>query len=246
MQLSLNLELRTQNSELRTLNPEPGTLNPVPVPVLVFVRHPRARRYLIRVTDAGTVRVTLPRWGSKREAAAFAEREQAWIAKQLRARAERERLERERLERERRTTNGAGHQGDERGVSAGERRQLLARAKKELPPRLLELAARHGVAVTRISIRNQRWRWGSCSRSGHICLNWRLVTMPDEVRDYVLIHELMHLKRMDHSPKFWKLVAAACPGYQDARRWLRNSELRIRNLEFVIPNPNSKFQTPNS
>jgi hypothetical protein len=45
--------------------------------------------------------------------------------------------------------------------------------------------------------------------------------MPDSVRDYVLIHELMHLKRMDHSPKFWKLVAAACPGYQEARRWLR-------------------------
>jgi predicted metal-dependent hydrolase len=225
MQLSLDL----------APGPEP------PAAVFVFVRHPRARRYLIRVTDAGTVRVTLPRWGSKREAAAFAAREQAWIAKQLRARSERERLE-----RERRTTNGAGHPGDERCVGAGERRQLMARAKTELPPRLLELAARHGVTVTRISIRNQRWRWGSCSRSGHICLNWRLVTMPEEVRDYVLIHELMHLKRMDHSPKFWKLVAAACPGYQDARRWLRNSELRIRNLEFVIPNPNSKFQIPNS
>jgi predicted metal-dependent hydrolase len=187
-----------------------------PVPVLVFVRHPRARRYLIRVTDAGTVRVTVPRWGSKREAAAFAEREHAWIARQLRARAERERLE-----RERRTTNGAGNPDDGRHASAAERRKLLARAKKELPPRLLELAARYGLAVTRISIRNQRWRWGSCSRSGHICLNWRLVTMPEEVRDYVLIHELMHLKRMDHSPKFWKLVAAACPGYQDARAWLR-------------------------
>ena len=222
MQLSLNLELRTQNSELRTQNPELETLNPV----LVFVRHPRARRYLIRVTDAGTVRVTVPRWGSKREAAAFAEREHAWIAEQLRARAERERLE-----RERRTTNGAGHPDDERHASAVQRRELLVRAKKELPPRLLELAARHGLTVTRISIRNQRWRWGSCSRSGHICLNWRLVTMPEEVRDYVLIHELMHLKRMDHSPKFWKLVAAACPGYQDARAWLRirNSESGIRN-----------------
>jgi predicted metal-dependent hydrolase len=196
MQLSLNLEPRTPNPEPRTLNPEPGTLNPV----LVFVRHPRARRYLIRVTEAGTVRVTVPRWGSKREAAAFAEREHAWIEKQLRARAERKLPE-----REPRTTN----------------LELLARAKKELPARLLELAARHGLAVTRISIRNQRWRWGSCSRGGHICLNWRLATMPEEVRDYVLIHELMHLKRMDHSPKFWKLVAEACPGYKEARAWLR-------------------------
>jgi predicted metal-dependent hydrolase len=196
MQLPLDLEPRTPHPEPRTLNPEPGTSNPV----LVFVRHPRARRYLIRVTDAGTVRVTVPRWGSKREAAAFAERERAWIEKQLRVRAERELRE-----REPRTTN----------------RELLSRAKKELPPRLLELAARHGLAVTRISIRNQRWRWGSCSRGGHICLNWRLVTMPEEVRDYVLIHELMHLKRMDHSPKFWKLVAEAYPGYKEARAWLR-------------------------
>jgi predicted metal-dependent hydrolase len=196
MQLPLDLEPRTPNPEPRTLNPEPGTSNPV----LVFVRHPRARRYLLRVTDAGTVRVTVPRWGSKREAAAFAEREHVWIEKQMRARAERELRE-----REPRTTN----------------RELLARAQKELPVRLLELAARHGLAVIRISIRNQRWRWGSCSRGGHICLNWRLVTMPDEVRDYVLLHELMHLKRMDHSPKFWKLVADACPGHKAARAWLR-------------------------
>jgi predicted metal-dependent hydrolase len=200
MQLPLDLEPRTPNPEPRTLNPEPGTSNPV----LVFVRHPRARRYLIRVTDAGTVRVTVPRWGSKREAAAFAEREHAWIEKQLR-------------ERERRTTN-AGGPNDEPHAKP---RELLARAKKELPVRLLELAARHGLAVTRISIRNQRWRWGSCSRGGHICLNWRLVTMPEEVRDYVLIHELMHLKRMDHSPKFWKLVADACPRHKAARAWLR-------------------------
>ena len=192
MQLPLNLD---------PLIPNPQSL----IPVLVFVRHPRARRYLIRVTDGGTVRVTVPRWGSNREAAAFAERERAWIEKHLRARAERELRE-----REQRTTNGAAEQRD-----------LLARAKRELPARLLELAARHGLAVSRISIRNQRWRWGSCSRGGHICLNWRLVTMPEEVRDYVLIHELMHLKRMDHSPKFWKLVAEAYPGYNEARAWLR-------------------------
>jgi predicted metal-dependent hydrolase len=107
-------------------------------------------------------------------------------------------------------------------MPAAQLHALRERAKAELPPRLLELAAQHGLAVSRVSIRNQRWRWGSCSRSGHICLNWRLVTMPDSVRDYVLIHELMHLKRMDHSPKFWKLVAAACPSYKEARAWLRS------------------------
>jgi len=99
--------------------------------------------------------------------------------------------------------------------------ELRAEAARQLPVRLLELAKAFGLDVARVSVRNQRWRWGSCSRKGLICLNWRLVTMPDWVRDYVLIHELMHLKRLDHSPKFWKLVAAACPNYQEARAWLR-------------------------
>jgi predicted metal-dependent hydrolase len=183
---------QNQNPERRTPNPE-----------LVFLRHPRARRYVLRVTDAGIVRVTLPRWGSRRDAQEFARSQQAWIDRQLRKVA---------AERERPRPPG---------LSREELRALVGRAKSELPTRLLELAAVHGLTVTRISIRNQRWRWGSCNRHGHICLNWRLVTMPEWVRDYVLIHELMHLKRMDHSPAFWKLVAVACPRYQDARRWLR-------------------------
>ena len=107
-------------------------------------------------------------------------------------------------------------------------RELRDRAKRELPARLLELAAEHGLTVARVSVRNQRWRWGSCSRNGHICLNWRLVQMPDSVRDYVMIHELMHLKRMDHSPKFWKLVAEACPDFETARAWLEEAGTGMR------------------
>ncbi|MCU1385353.1 MAG: hypothetical protein JWL71_4050 [Acidobacteria bacterium] len=194
----------------------PALSHPAPLrPVLVFVRHPRAKRYLIRITGAGTVRVTVPRGGSKRAAAVFAAEQHVWIDAQLRVRAERDRREHE--ARTSRGESGATH--DERRVRE---RASIARAKLELPPRLLELAECHGVTVSRISIRNQRWRWGSCSRSGHICLNWRLVTMPADVRDYVLIHELMHLKRMDHSPRFWKLVAEACPDYEKARAWLKH------------------------
>jgi predicted metal-dependent hydrolase len=168
---------------------------------LVFVRHPKARRYVIRVRPDGAVRVTLPRWGSKREAMAFVERQRAWIGK-----------ERTRLAAERQ--DGVTVPLEQVGA-------LKAQAQRELPVRLHELARRLGVLVKRVSIRNQRWRWGSCSRNGHICLNWRLVVMPEDVRDYVLIHELMHLKRLDHSPAFWKLVAAACPDYESARHWLR-------------------------
>jgi hypothetical protein len=136
-----------------------------------------------------------------REAREFAGRLDTWIDSQ-----------RQRLEAERRSVPR---------VPDTDRRTAMARARLELPPRLLELAREHGLDVPKVSIRNQRWRWGSCSPRGHICLNWRLVTMPDWVRDYVLVHELMHLRRLDHSKKFWALVAAACPGYQDARRWLR-------------------------
>jgi len=197
--MQLPLVFDAPNPEPRTLNPEPRTLNPR----VVFVRHPRARRYVLRVTDDGVVRVTLPRWGSKREAEEFAKGQRAWIERQLKKlAADRARPPSPPLSRD--------------ALLAG-----VARAKRELPPRLRELAALHALVVTRISIRNQRWRWGSCNRAGHICLNWRLATLPEWVRDYVLIHELMHLKRMDHSPKFWKLVAAACPAYREARAWLR-------------------------
>jgi predicted metal-dependent hydrolase len=218
MQLLLNLGGDAPIAEPPPAAPKPAP--PHPAPVLLFVRHPKARRYIIRVANNGTVRVTVPRWGSKREAAAFAAREQAWIDRQLR-----ERADREAREREGRTANGREGATNPEG-DAVDLRLLIARARRELPPRLHELAARHGLTVTRVSIRNQRWRWGSCSRGGHICLNWRLVTMPAEVRDYVLIHELMHLKRMDHSPKFWKLVAEACPEYEKARTWLRRQNAR--------------------
>jgi hypothetical protein len=83
MQLGLPLELCATHPDPRLPNPESRLPNPEPrIPNPVFVRHPRARRYLIRVEDDGRVRITVPRWGSKREAAAFAEREHAWIEKQ--------------------------------------------------------------------------------------------------------------------------------------------------------------------
>ena len=191
------LPFTSPNPEPGTRNLEPGTRYPEPL----FVRHPRARRYVVSVRPDGGVRVTLPRWGSMREAQAFAGRLDTWIVRQ-----------RMRLEEER---------ASQPAVPETQKRESMARAKCELPPRLLELATDVGLRVAKISVRNQRWRWGSCSPAGHICLNWRLVNMPAAVRDYVMIHELMHLRRLDHSSKFWKLVADACPGYEDARRWLR-------------------------
>jgi predicted metal-dependent hydrolase len=203
---------------------------------LQLVRNRRARRYVLRVTDAGEVVVTMPRWGSIGEARAFAAQHLAWIA-------------RERLRRASESTARTWAPGSDiwlRGerctielegdhVRAGDiaarlkqggdvkdalRRAMREQAKRELPPRLLQLAGEAGLRVRKISVRDQRSRWGSCSTRGSIALNWRLLLMPPSVRDYVLWHELMHLKRADHSPKFWQLVEQVCPDYRDAKRWL--------------------------
>ena len=100
-------------------------------------------------------------------------------------------------------------------------RDLRALARAELGPRLRDLATRHGLTVSAVSIRNQRSRWGSCSREGRIALNFRLVQMPPHVSDYVLLHELMHLKQQNHSRRFWRLVEETCPGFREAERWLK-------------------------
>lgn len=167
-----------------------------------FVRHSRARRYLIRVRLDGSVRVTIPRRGSKREAAAFYLEQQEWVTSQQR-----------RVQQLRRTIP--------EDLPADVQKRLRREARTVLPARLRELAEEVGISVAAISIRNQRHRWGSCSASGAISLNWRLITMPAWVRDYVMYHELMHTRRMDHSPAFWALVKEVCPNYEEARRWLR-------------------------
>jgi predicted metal-dependent hydrolase len=167
----------------------------------LFVRHRWARRYILRVLDDGTLRVTLPRWGSKREALAFVRDSAAWIARQHAVRQ---------------------HRGAARAATGpAEAREARTRARRELPEQLKALAARHQVTVPRISIRNQRSRWGSCGPNGHITLNWRLVLVPEFVREYVMLHELMHRHQLNHSARFWKLVAGVCPRFVEARRWLR-------------------------
>lgn len=101
--------------------------------------------------------------------------------------------------------------------------QFARRAKIELPARLWELAAETGADLKHVTVRNQRTRWGSCSAGGTISLNWRLVQTPETVRDYILYHELMHLREMNHSERFWARVEAVCPGWREAERWLKRN-----------------------
>jgi predicted metal-dependent hydrolase len=100
---------------------------------------------------------------------------------------------------------------------------FLRRGKIELPARTWELSAVTGVEVKQVTVRNQRSRWGSCSANGTISLNWRLVQTPEFVRDYIIYHELMHLREMNHSARFWARVEEVCPGWRDAERWIKRN-----------------------
>ncbi len=95
-------------------------------------------------------------------------------------------------------------------------------AKRRLPARLAPYARTLGVEPKRISIRAQRTRWGSCSSRGTICLNWRLLLLPAELCDYILVHELCHLRHLDHSARFWVLVGSVIPDYQERERRLES------------------------
>lgn len=94
-------------------------------------------------------------------------------------------------------------------------------ARRQLGVRLAELAPRIGVQPSGLSIRAQRTRWGSCSSRGTISLNWRLLLVPGRLADYVLVHELCHLRHMDHSPAFWGLVETVMPDHASRRAELR-------------------------
>jgi predicted metal-dependent hydrolase len=224
--------------------PLSGDLQSLSGPV-VFIRHPRARRYILRVLPDGTVRVTVPRRGVKRDAQAFVAANQAWIAEQ---RARRQQtfarvapwrhgtsiLVDGRLVDLRVTAQPGGGTSVWCGDAVVGRRDcipsdlrpmieawLRRRATRELPPLLLALGEAHGISVPRVSVRDQRSRWGACAPTGTITLNWRLIQVPLFVREYVLLHELMHRRELNHSRRFWALVAACCPRHDEARHWLR-------------------------
>ena len=95
-------------------------------------------------------------------------------------------------------------------------------ALEDIPKRVQHYAPLVGVTCGRITIRNQRSRWGSCSSKGNLNFNCLLMLCPEEVRDYVVIHELCHRIEMNHSPKFWAEVERVCPDYRAHRKWLKD------------------------
>lgn len=106
-------------------------------------------------------------------------------------------------------------------LTAEELHALSRQAAQYIPPRVAMYAERIGVSYGRITIRHQRTRWGSCSTKGNLNFNCLLMLTPPEVIDYVIVHELCHRKEMNHSARFWALVASLLPNYTEQKRWLR-------------------------
>ena len=103
-----------------------------------------------------------------------------------------------------------------------EKQAVIDKAMKVIPEKVRFYAVRIGVTYGRITIRNQKTRWGSCSTNGNLNFNYLLANMPEEILDYVVVHELCHRREMNHSRKFWAEVEKVLPDYRSARKWLKD------------------------
>ncbi len=161
-------------------------------------RSRRARRWTLTVPWGDQVVLTVPAAMPEREIEAVLASHRDWIARERAAQAPRLRLDAGRISEV------------EARVAA---RELVTMVLEEEAPAL-------GVTYERVQIRGQRTRWGSCSARGTLSFNWRLVLAPLEVLDYVVVHELCHLREPNHSQRFWRLVASRRPDWRRQRDWL--------------------------
>lgn len=219
---------------------------------LDIVRNRRAKRYIIRLLPELVLRVTIPRGGSKREALRFVSENMIWIEKQFQS----HRLKNSfKAANQLSGQTAIFYQGrlvsfnsspnkdmkfvrfadlcipkneiHENNTKETIENFLSGLAKSTLVQRTKELAHKHGFQPKRISIRNQKTRWGSCSNSGTISLNWRLIQIPAFVRDYVILHELVHLEYLDHSSMFWDRLGKLCHNHQAAESWLKEYSQQV-------------------
>jgi predicted metal-dependent hydrolase len=219
-------------------------------------RSDRARHARI-VVDASGVEVVVPRRMALRHVEPFVREKGPWIERTLRRYREAERalpvpvletggsvpylgqelLLRVNVERGR-ARDHVGRRGDVLHVKVGERgedavrhaleRWYRKRARIEVAARLDAATRRAGTSYTRLTIRGQRTRWASCSSTGAMSFNWRLLLAPQPILDYVIEHEVAHLEVLDHSPRFWRLLASRCPDYKQHERWLKRNGAALR------------------
>jgi predicted metal-dependent hydrolase len=212
---------------------------------IVFRRSASARNYRLSLGRDGVAVATIPARGSLREAERFVDRNRGWLERARERQKRRPRaadtwsLGTSVLWRGAFAEIRAAAAGDRPSVCLGAdvfrvprldgdlRAVLEARvvrlAKVELPARAWELSAQTRMNVTRVSVRDQRSRWGSCTAAGVISLNWRLILTPELVRDYIIHHELMHLREMNHSARFWACVEEVFPAWREAEAWIKRN-----------------------
>ncbi len=172
----------------------------------------RRKSLAIEITPELQVVVRAPAQIPVREINAFVQEKDDWIRAHLQRMAEKKRLR---------------EQCREQALSKEELQELAAQAMKLIPQKVRYYAPIIGVTYGRITIRNQRTRWGSCSGKGNLNFNCLLLLMPEEVLDYVVVHELCHRKEMNHSARFWEEVEKILPDYRQRRKWLKDNGGRI-------------------
>jgi hypothetical protein len=205
-------------------------------------RHSQARRYTLRIhASSRDVVLTMPPRGSVKQAREFAQKNGAWIAIRLRRLPDAVPFAHGARLPLRGIDHRIDHRRGERGTvwveqNDGELRLCVAGAAPHVSRRVhdylrrearrdLETASRAaaqalGVAVRRVSVRDQSSRWGSCSSTGVLSYSWRLILAPAFVLDYLAAHEVAHLIEMNHSRRFWRLVEKICPDMGHAKAWL--------------------------
>ena len=202
-------------------------------------RSDRARRVRVTVDAVRGVEVVLPRRAPEREAAAAIRELRPWIERRVAELAGARAAVAARgdtvpylgqtlaLVTDSPSRSRVTRRGDALLVPAGEaRKPALERwyrrtARTEIEPRLERACAVAGTSYSGLTIRGQRTRWASCSRSGSMSFNWRLLLAPEPVLEYVIWHEVCHLEVMDHSPRFWRLLAARVPDWRARSAWLK-------------------------
>ena len=164
----------------------------------------------VEIKGDGQVIVRAPYRISKREIERFVTEKADWIEKHLKT------------IRERQAARPAVKK-----LTAAEIQELADVAMKDFPERVRRFAPQVGVTYGRITIRNQKTRWGSCSSKGNLNFNCLLMLAPSEVRDYVVVHELCHRLEMNHSPRFWAEVERILPDYKARIKWLKEHGAEI-------------------
>lgn len=188
--------------------------------------HPRSRSIKIQINPRGEVIVTTPRFTPKWSVDLMVKKSDDWIQKQLLKIKSRKHFgETEDTIR----VFGKLHQKKELHLNSVKEVEwfLKSTATRYILPRTKQLSDKMKIKFSRITLRQQKTRWGSCSSQGNLNFNWRLVHCPPQVIDYVIIHELAHRQQMNHSLAFWNLVKKYDPEYLKNRGWLKRHGLTL-------------------